>query len=52
MTPGKTVTFTIWTFVGKGMSLLFNNESETIINAWVPGVNALVSLLLLRGLKY
>ena len=28
MTPGKTIAFTIWTFVGKVMSLLFNTLSR------------------------
>ena len=31
MTPGKTIVLTIWTFVGKVMSLLFNMLSRFII---------------------
>ena len=31
MTTGKTTALTIWTFVGKGMSLLFNMLSRFII---------------------
>ena len=31
MTTGKTITLTIWTFVGKIMSLLFNNLSSLVI---------------------
>ena len=35
MTPGKTITFTRWTFVGKVMSLLFNTLSRFTI-AFLP----------------
>ena len=35
MTPGKTITLTIWTFVGKVMSLLFNMLSRLVI-AFLP----------------
>ena len=31
MTTGKTITLTRWTFVGKGMSLLFNMLSRLVI---------------------
>ena len=31
MTTGKTIGFTIWTFVGKVMSLLFNTLSSFVI---------------------
>ena len=31
MTPGKTIAWTIWTFVGKVMSLLFNTLSKLVI---------------------
>ena len=31
MTPGKTIALTIWTFVGKVMSLLFNTLSRFVI---------------------
>ena len=32
MTPGKTIALTIWTFVSKVMSLLFNVLSRFAIN--------------------
>ena len=35
MTTGKTTAFTIWTFVGKEMSLLFNMLSRFVI-AFLP----------------
>jgi len=35
MTPGKTIAFNIWTFVGKVMSLLFNTLSRFVI-AFLP----------------
>ena len=35
MTTGKTITLTIWTFVGKVMSLLFNTLSRLVI-AFLP----------------
>ena len=35
MTTGKTTALTIWTFVGKGMSLLFNMLSRFVI-AFLP----------------
>ena len=35
MTPGKTVTLTVWTFVGKVMSLLFNMLSRFVV-AFLP----------------
>ena len=31
MTPGKTIALTVWTFVGKVMSLLFNMLSRLVI---------------------
>ena len=34
MTTGKTITLTIWTFVGKVMSLLFNILSRFVIALW------------------
>ena len=36
MTTGKTIVLTIWTFVGKVMSLLFNMLSRFVI-AFLPG---------------
>ena len=35
MTNGKTIALTVWTFVGKGMSLLFNMLSRLVI-AFLP----------------
>ena len=35
MTPGKTIGLTVWTFVGKVMSLLFNMPSRLVI-AFLP----------------
>ena len=35
MTAGKTIALTIWTFVGKIMSLLFNTLSRLVI-AFLP----------------
>ena len=35
MTTGKTIAFTVWTFVGKAMSLLFNKLSRFLI-AFLP----------------
>ena len=35
MTPGKTIALTIWTFVGKVLSLLFNMLSRLVI-AYLP----------------
>ena len=35
MTPGKTITLTVWNFVGKVMSLLFNMPSRFVI-AFLP----------------
>ena len=31
MTTGKTIALTLWTFVGKGMSLIFNMLSRLVI---------------------
>ena len=44
MTTGKTVALTIWTFVGRVMSLLFNTLSRFII-AFLPRSNHLISWL-------
>ena len=44
MTTGKTVALTRWTFVGKVMSLLFNNLSRLVIT-FFQGVNILISWL-------
>ena len=35
MTTGKTIALTIWTFVGKVISLLFNTQSRFVI-AFLP----------------
>ena len=44
MTTGKTVALTIWTFVGRVMSLLFNTLSR-FITAFLPRSNHLISWL-------
>ena len=41
MTPGKTIPSTIWTFVSKVMSLLFNSLSRLII-AFLPRIKHLL----------
>ena len=41
MTTGKTIVLTIWTFVGKVMSLLFNILSRFVI-AFLPRSNSLL----------
>ena len=41
MTTGKTIALTIWTFVGKVMSLLFNMLSSLVI-AFLPRSNCLL----------
>ena len=41
MTTGKTMAFTIWTFVGKVMSLLFNMPSRFVI-AFLPRSKSLL----------
>ena len=41
MTTGKTLALTIWTFVGKVMSLLFNTFSRFVI-AFLPRSNCLL----------
>ena len=40
MTTGKTIALTVWTFVSKMMSLLFNKLSMFVI-AFLPGSNSL-----------
>ena len=42
MATGKTVALTVWTFVGKVMSLLFNTLSRFVI-AILPGNKCLLS---------
>ena len=41
MTSGKTIALTVWTFVGKVMSLLFNTLSKFVI-AFLPRSNCLL----------
>ena len=41
MTTGKTIALTIWTFVGKVMSLLFNKLSRFVI-AFLPRSKSLL----------
>ena len=45
MTPGKTVDFTRWTFVGKVMSLLFNMLSRFVITFLPRSKHLLISWL-------
>ena len=52
MTTGKTIVLTIWTFVGKVMSLLFNTSSRFVIGflprgkcvliLWLQSVSAVI----------
>ena len=44
MTTGKTIAFTIWTFVGKVMSLLFNMLSRFVIAFLLRSEHLLVLL--------
>ena len=44
MTTGKTIALTRWTFVGKVMSLLFNNLSRLVIT-FLPSKRLLISWL-------
>ena len=39
LTTGKTIALTIWTFVGKMMSLLFNMLSRSVIAFWSLGIS-------------
>ena len=45
MTTGKTITLTIWTFVGKVMSLLFNMLSRLVIDFLRGSKHLLISWL-------
>ena len=45
MTTGKTIALTIWTFVGRVMSLLFNTLSR-FVSAFLPRSNRLLTLWL------
>ena len=45
MTPGKTIALTRWTFVGKGMSLLFNMLSRLVITFLPRSKHVLISWL-------
>ena len=45
MTPGKTIAFTGWTFVGKVMSLLFNMLSRLVITFLSRSKRLLISWL-------
>ena len=52
MTPGKTITLTVWTFVGKVMSLLFNTlsgfvivffpRSKRLLFSWLESLSAVI----------
>ena len=45
MTTGKTIALTIWTFVGKVMSLLFNMLSRLVITFFLRSKGLLISWL-------
>ena len=45
MTTGKTIAFTIWTFVGKVMTLLFNILSRFVIAFLLRSKHLLISWL-------
>ena len=45
MTTGKTIAFTIWIFVGKAMSLLFNMLSRFVIDFFLRSKCLLISWL-------
>ena len=45
MTTGKTIALTIWTFVGKVMSLLFNTLSRFVIAFLLKREHLLISWL-------
>ena len=45
MTTGKTIALTIWTFVGKVMSLLFNRLSQFVISFLPRTKHLLISWL-------
>ena len=45
MTTGKTIALTIWTFVGKVMSLLFNTLSRLVITFLPRSMRLLISWL-------
>ena len=47
ITTGKTIALTIWTFVGKVMSLLFNTLSRFVITFLPRSKGLLISLLIL-----
>ena len=49
MTPGKTITLTRWTFVGKAMSLLFNRLSRLVITFLPRSKYLLISWLQLAS---
>ena len=52
MTTGKTITLTVWTFVGKVMSLLLNMlsrlvitflpRSKCLLNSWLQSTSAVI----------
>ena len=52
MTTGKTVALTMWTFVGKVMSLLFNmlsrlviafpSRSKHLLNSWLQSLSTVI----------
>ena len=42
MTTGKTIALTLWPFVGKVMSLLFNTLSSFVIVSWMQSPSAVI----------
>ena len=49
MTAGKTIVLTVWTFVGKVMSLLFNMLSRFVITFLPRSRRLLISVTMLRS---
>ena len=52
LTTGKTIALTIWTFVGKVMSMLFNTLSRFVIAFFSRSRHLLISRLQLDGGKF
>ena len=48
MTTGKTIALTVWTFVGKVMSLLLNELSKFVMYSWASPVAQLVNPTAMR----
>ena len=52
MTAGKTIALTVWSFVGKVMSLLFNMLSRFVILCLLPYVKYFSLKILREWLKF